>query len=347
MKTIVIDCRFAHLPTGIGRYTREIVPGLVQHVSSAPIALIVSEEGIAWAKGLPGELQLLTARSSHYSFAEQREIPSLLRKCNASLFFCPHFNVPFFCRVPFVATIHDLILHRYPNQASAGKHLAYRILMSRTVRNAKRLIAVSNFTASELRSTYGKGCAARIRVIREGVSPVFHVRSQSEQDAVLSRLGISRPFFLYVGNAKEHKNLPLLLEAFRRIADLKCTLVLVTGGKEAGMLEIPSGVKIVPFTDDDTLASLYSGATAFVSPSLYEGFGLPLAEAAACGCPVIAVNATATVEVAPQDSVLLPPDPDAFVAAMKTVQHVRTVPSSFSWDEAALKTAEVLCEVLP
>jgi len=343
VKTVVIDCRFAHFPAGIGRYTRELVPLLLPRLASSKIVLIVMAEGKPWAAALAGGSEVMVARGAHYAFREQWEIPSLLRAAHADLFFAPHFNVPFFCPVPFVCTIHDLILHRYPNQATLPKRMAYRILMQRSVRRARRVIAVSRFTAEELARVFGGGIVSKTTVIHNGVSGIFHSRSAVEQDEAVRTFGIQRPFFLYVGNAKEHKNVPMLLSAFERSGRGDAELVLALSGREASSLHLSPRVRLLSDLHDDALAALYSAALAFVTPSLYEGFGLPVAEAAACGCPVIAVKGSSIPEVAPEGSILLPPTVDALADALRNAREgERPAVCRFSWEETAEKTADVL-----
>ncbi len=345
VKTVAIDCRFAHLSVGIGRYTREIVAHLLQCKDAIAYVLIVLPEGEAWAQSLPGSPRIVLSRSPHYSLREHFEIPRLLRSAGVDLLFSPHFTTPFRCPVPAVITVHDLILHRFPNRAHPLKRFVYRSFFRRSVRRARRVIAVSRFTAAELQSTAGDAAVRKTKVILEGVSPEFVHRSSEEQDAVLQTYGISKPFFLYVGNAKQHKNVQFLIDAFGRISPSPLQLLLVMGGKEAASVRLREGVRYLPHVRDEHLPALYSAATAFVTASLYEGFGLTIAEAAACGCPVIATNRGAIPEVAPPDAVLLPPELEAFAEAMRHPP-VTSTPRMFSWKDAAGKTVEVLRQAL-
>ncbi|MFA6038980.1 MAG: glycosyltransferase family 1 protein [Candidatus Peribacteraceae bacterium] len=341
---VIIDCRFAHLPVGIGRYTREIVSHLVRKDGAMRYVLIVLPEGEQWARSL-SSCQTVVARAKHYSFREQWELPRLIRNAGGDLLFVPHFNAPLRCPVPFVVTVHDLILHRYPNGASPLRRIAYRFLFAQALRRASRIIAVSAFTAGELRSLYGEQVADKTAVVREGVAGAFHRRGEEEQEAVLKRYGIRKPFFLYVGNAKEHKNVPLLLDAFARLSPTPSSLVLVLAGPEAGRIRVREGVMVLPGVPDEHLPALYSAADAFVTATRYEGFGLPVAEAAACGCPVIAANAGAIPEAAPEGTVLLPHTVDAFTQAMRNPP-AALPPRMLSWEAAAEETGRVLLDVI-
>ncbi|MDD4319788.1 MAG: glycosyltransferase family 1 protein, partial [Candidatus Peribacteraceae bacterium] len=223
---------------------------------------------------------------------------------------------------------------------SLPKRIAYRVLMRRTVMHARRLISVSSFVATELRAAYGDGIHPRLSVIGEGVDERFRPRSPEEQAEVRKRYDLSLPFFLYVGNAKEHKNVPLLIEAFRRAALPAHRLVLVTGGTEAALLPSAENVCVLSGVDDEHLPALYSAAAAFVTASLYEGYGLPAVEAAACGSPVIAARTAATPETAPAGALLLPPTAAAFAEGFRRPP----LPSPFAarrWEAVAADVASV------
>jgi glycosyltransferase involved in cell wall biosynthesis len=249
---------------------------------------------------------------------EQIFFPYLIARERLDLFFAPHFNVPFLCFTPFVATIHDLILHRYPNNASLFRRLAYRLLMVSTVRRAQRLIAVSTFTAQEIASVYGEALLEKTEVIPEASSTYFRRPPPATIDSVLRQYGVERPYIVYVGNAKQHKNLQLLLQAHRALGDGAPSLVLVCSGPEAMRLSLHGGVRIVSDVPDALLPAFYAGAQCFVTPTLYEGFCLPLHEATACGCPVIALRTPAMESLAPEGCVLTEPTVSALTAALQS-----------------------------
>jgi len=343
MAKIGIDCRFSLGHSGIGRYTRELVPALLSKATDSHFTLFVRSRDEEWLKDIAGMCTIVEAAIPHYSIAEQLRMPSFFRKSGIELLFSPHFNVPLRCPVPFVVTIHDLILHRYPNQASFLRRRAYHLLMKRSVRRAERIIAVSAFTAQEISRFYGEGIADKMTVIHEGVSSQFSPRSEAEQQEVRRRYGLKREFFLYVGNAKEHKNVQLLLDAYAE-AHPQADLVLVSEGKETKNLSFSDGATLLSSVPDKHLPALYSAALAMVTPSLYEGFCLPLLEAVACGCPVIATNSSAIAELAPPGVLLIEPDVHAFTHALKNPPPPSKIPHSFSWQSAAEKTLSLLQE---
>lgn len=341
---ILIDCRFAGFHAGIGRYTREIVTHLLMLDRSSTYILLVRSSTEQW---IPKNAEIIEADIPHYSLAEQLRLPSIIKKSGADIFFCPHFNIPLRCPLPLVVTIHDLILHRYPNQASILKHIAYQILMKHAVLQSSSIIAVSTFTKSELVTTYGKNIEQKITVVHEGVSPLYSPASPHDQARIRDTYQLRQPFFLYVGNAKEHKNISLLLDAFIAASLQDTELVLVTGGPEVANLGIlPANVRILSSIPETDLPALYTTARCFVTPSLYEGYCLPAAEALACGCPVIAVNRSALPETVQGNAMLIEPTKEALVSALT---HPPTLDTPFvvsRWKEAAQKTAEILHSTL-
>lgn len=346
---IGIDARFAGEDVGLGRYTRELSTRLPTALPDVQFVFFVRSAQESWLSSIDrSRVELLPAPFSPYSFDEQTKFPVLLHRSRLHLLFAPHFNVPYLCPVPTVLTVHDLILHRYPNGASFFKMLAYKLLFRRAVRHARKIICVSSFTQSELSHHEGEPCAAKSEVIPEAPSAVFSRRDASVSDAVLRKFGISGSYYLYVGNAKEHKNLPLLFRAHRSLPLDAPQLVMVCGGREADALELPPRVVRLPSVTDEELASLYTRAAAFVSPSLVEGFGLPVVEAQSCGCPVVAVRAGSIPEVASKEALLVEPDASSFASAMKEVLGLpRPEPSqALTWDHIARRAAHVLTSSL-
>ncbi len=343
MQTIGIDCRFATTASGLGSYTRELVTHLLKRKDGVKYVLFVGKDGHEWIPkhAVAGfELRVLGAR--HYSLSEQMKFPGEIKRSKIDLLFSPHFNVPLFCPVPFVATIHDLILHRYPNQSSRLKQTAYRFLMRHTVRKAKALIAVSQFTADEIVKTYGKNLRKKITVIHEAASREFLRKSAAACGPVLKTFALRKPFFLYVGNNKEHKNVQMLLDAYRSLGTTETELVLVTGGKEAERLQLPNGVRILRDVSAADLSCLYYFAVAFVTASLYEGFGLPVLEAQASGCPVIVTNTGSLPEIAPEGSRIVEPTVEDLADALRDPPQPPDMEKIRTWGEVAEETLGVL-----
>ena len=153
MQSIGIDCRFAASHSGLGRYTRELVSHLLQRRDGVHYVLFVRSGDEAWLKkDFGSSFSLNVFKCDHYSLAEQMRFPGVIRAAGIDLLFSPHFNVPFLQGVPTVVTVHDLILHRFPNEASFARRLAYRFVMRQSLRNARHVFAVSESTKSDARS---------------------------------------------------------------------------------------------------------------------------------------------------------------------------------------------------
>jgi glycosyltransferase involved in cell wall biosynthesis len=340
--TIAIDCRFAGTGTGLSRYTTELVEAmLARHDPDVRYVLLVRDVSAIAGVALPHRTVLVDI--PHYSRAEQTKLPQVLRATGADLAYFPHFNAPFFCPIPFVATVHDLILHRYPGDASFLKRAAYRILLHRTLRRARSVIAVSEWTRRDVARTYGPRIAKKTVVVGEGVTDEYVPQSQPRIQAVRDRYGLKKPFFLYVGNCKVHKNVQTLVSAFS-LAQPDAELVLVSGGAEARALRLPPGAKLLEGVPNDDLPALYSAAKCFVTASLDEGYCLPVAEALACGCPVIASNRAAIPEVLGGNGVLVEPTDDAIAEALLDPPSLAAPVRVGSWEKAAEDAVAVLVD---
>lgn len=266
------------------------------------------------------------------------------------------------CRgVAAVATLHDLQVFVSEEFSREGFRRKKRARYAKLVRRADHLIAVSESTRRDLIRHLGAD-EAKTTVVHEGVTPDFHPRPLPEQRAVRADYRLERDFALFVGAISRRKNVATLLRAFASVArgsDLDLVLVGRPGfGYEdemapLGELGIEDRVHAIGFAPDRDLPALYSAATVFVFPSLYEGFGIPLLEAMACGTPVVASDTSSIPEVVGQAGLLVPPtEPEQLADAT-----VRVVEDSglrerlskagierareFTWERAARQTLEV------
>jgi glycosyltransferase involved in cell wall biosynthesis len=269
-----------------------------------------------------------------------------------------------------VITLHDLAFLLYPQTHTAASR-AYYAHAGESVRRAERVIAVSQRTASDAIRLLGAD-PARVRVVHEAAAPGYAPRSLADLREVATRIDLQvdperKPYVLFVGTLEPRKNVPLLLEAFALVRRDVDAQLLVVGAR--GWLDEPiiaaharSGVgaaaRFLGNLDHDDLAVLYSHAGVFVLPSLYEGFGLPVLEAMACGAPVVCSSAGPLPEVAGDAAVLLPPE-DAVIwarAISDVLTNRRTAEAlrqkgflrsrAFSWQHAALATRDVYREAL-
>lgn len=267
-----------------------------------------------------------------------------------------------------VVTLHDLAFLIYP-ETHTPESRAYYAASGDSVRHAERVIAVSQRTASDAVRLLGVD-PARVRVVHEAAAPAFGPRSEADFDVLAQRIGLSaRPgqYVLFVGTLEPRKNVLLLLEAFELVRGEVDAQLLIVGAR--GWLDEPifaahtrsgvgGAVQFLGALSEEELAVLYSYAGVFALPSLYEGFGLPVLEAMACGAPVVCSNAGPLPEVAGDAAVLLPPrDAEVWAGALASVLTVRrradelrrrgfARAAMFSWHAAAEATREVYREAL-
>jgi glycosyltransferase involved in cell wall biosynthesis len=355
VKTIGIDCRFSRFHSGLGTFTRQLVSALVQRNDNCSYVLFVYNENEEWLRNLPRErIQRIHAPFAHYSFAEQFRLPGMIKKSGCDLVYFPHFNVPLFCSVPFVCTVHDLILHRFPNQSSIIKRLAYRMVLGHSLRASKAILTISEATKKDITHFYGDRIAAKTSVASLGIDERFHKLSVDRIATVTQKYQLHRPFLLYVGNCKQHKNVTMLVDAFKDAALAEYELVLVTGDDPCGGVEQKNGVRVLRKIDHNDLPALYSASAGFVTATLMEGFGLPLLEAMVCETPVLATHTSSIPEVCGGHALLSNPDKTSFTHALKKfvtdqvlrgpekIAAAKDYAAGFRWAKTAEKLAQVL-----
>jgi glycosyltransferase involved in cell wall biosynthesis len=233
-------------------------------------------------------------------------LPLKARRDGMDVLHCPTQRAPTRSRVPLVVTFHDLAVLRHPETFNRWTRTYSRRVLPRVVRAASRVIAVSEFTRRELQELLDVP-EEKVRVIPNAVGEPF----TAEGDAAAG------DYVLAVSTLEPRKNLPRLVEGYRR-AGLNGLPLLVAGASGWGGVRVEGdGVRWLGEVRDDELARLYRGARAVAYVSLYEGFGLPVLEAMACGAPVVAARNEALEEVSGGAAVLVDPlDPDAIAAGL-------------------------------
>jgi glycosyltransferase involved in cell wall biosynthesis len=305
---------------------------------------------------------------------EQTRLPGLLRQMQADLVHGLVNVLPLTTRVPGVVTVHDLSFLHLPEKLPALRRLYLTGLCRASVRKAAHVIAVSQQTADDLTQTFGTG-AGKISVIYNGVADHF---SPGEPGAVTHfRRARNLParFLLYLGTLEPRKNLEMLVRAYARwraqASDEDQTVKLViAGGKgwfyktifqQVQTLGIEPHVLFPGFITDGELADWYRAAEGFVYPSLFEGFGLPVAEAMACGTPVLCSQTQSLREVAGEAALTFPPQDERALAdglALLIAQPTRRAAlrerglqraQHFTWQrtvDATLGVYEQVCEMV-
>jgi glycosyltransferase involved in cell wall biosynthesis len=242
-------------------------------------------------------------------------LPRAAARAGADVIHAPAYTAPLWSSVPTVLTIHDVSYERHPEWYPYRRDIARRAFYRRSARAASQVLTDSEFSAGEIAAAY-RIPRERITVAPLGVSASF----APSREVSLLPVGVAPPFLLHVGDLHERRNLPVLVQAMlaaRRPPPMP-PLSLVLAGVDRGVgdhlralaTDGKAGDAIVCLgtVTDDQLLALYRSATALVYPSRYEGFGLPVLEAMACGTPVIASRAASIPEVLGDAGILLDPD---------------------------------------
>ena len=261
------------------------------------------------------------------SFFINTTLPALARSWHADVAYFPFWFAPLTMPCPFVVAIHDLIQIFHPESFSFARRTLFRAYAPLVARRARRIHALAGHGRDALHQVLGVGLD-RIDVISPAIPPPQRNRGGSAF-AVHPLAPRERPFALYVGNHKPHKNLGRLLRAFARVADRLESDLVVAGAKSSDDdpdslpcarlvddLSLGSRVHFTGQIDDATLQGLYREARFFVLPSLYEGFGLPAIEAMACGTPVACSNTTSLPEVVGDAALTFDPRDESAIASV-------------------------------
>jgi glycosyltransferase involved in cell wall biosynthesis len=318
---VVLDARYiARRQSGVGAYAQRLITGLATIDQRNRYTCLVATEG----PGLPVRQANIAASPTRVSFEDHLRgdlwllgyLPFRLRALRTDVYhgpavFLPHVKLGF----RTVVTIHDLVSFLFPETVPRKYSLYMRLMTRLAARSADRIIAVSEATKADLVETL-RVPPAKITVIHEAVGPEFARPLLPEAiETVIRRYGLRRPYCLFVGNLEPRKNLPTLIEAFagvrRRLGSTQLVLAGTRAWLHAGIFRaveqhgVGDAVVFTDYVPLGDLPALYAGATCFVFPSLYEGFGLPVLEAMAAGAPVVAARAGSIPEVAGDAALLV------------------------------------------
>lgn len=238
---------------------------------------------------------------------EQLVLPGLLRRLRIDVLHSPHFTAPIVTGSSRrVVTVHDLAAYRHPESHSFVKRWYFRSMI-RAARRADRILTLAPSVRDDVVSTL-RVPADRVDVVPHGVDDAFRPLGENVPgDRALEDYGLTHPFVLYVGELSARKNLERLIEAAERLAGSIPMMVALVGpmGRGAGRLRariasspLRGRIRVMGYLSPSDLIALYRAADVFVYPSFYEGFGLPVLEAMACGTPVIISDRQAMTEVA-------------------------------------------------
>lgn len=371
---IGIDCRmYSSRFTGIGRYVYELTENLFKIDQENEYVLFFNNPEYSEFNPPNARISKVLVNSPHYSSQEQTIFLKHLRKSKLDLMHFTHFNAPIFYFGRSVVTIHDLTLSFFPGRKMTSfiHRLGYQITIKSSVTKAKKIISVSHNTKKDLQNVLHVS-PKKIEVIYLGVNGLFyHEENQQKIHSVQEKYAISKPFLLYSGVWRTHKNLLNLIRAFSILKEKHgwdgC--LVITGRKDphyapeienlVNSLNLQKSIIFVGHVDEGDLVILYNAAKVYVFPSLYEGFGLPPLEAMQCKTPVAASNVSAIPEVCGQGNALFfdPKNPQDMAEKIhilltnpaqrqKIIENGFKHVKQFSWEKMAKETLKVYNEAL-
>ncbi|MFQ5399453.1 MAG: glycosyltransferase family 4 protein [Anaerolineae bacterium] len=296
---------------------------------------------------------------------EQLAWPLLVARHHLDLLHSMAFVTPVVLPCPAVVTVYDVSFVLYPDRFPARQRLYLQSQTRRSCRQARRVIVISQSSRRDVHRLFGVPLG-RIDVVRPGVDARFRPLPAAEVKVFRREKALPDRFVLHVGTLQPRKNIPVLLEAFARLNVPDLHLVMA-GGKgwmthqifeRASALNLEGRVHFTGYVADQELPFWYNAAAMLVFPSVYEGFGMPVVEAMACGTPVIASNASSVPEAAGEAALLFDPQDVAGLAdRMAAVLHDPGLATTmgedgleqaaqFSWEQAGAETAAVYRQAL-
>jgi len=330
---IAIDARRVR-DFGVGTYIRNLLQALAAAGTDHHYYVICSPEDKAKFADLPSNFEAVVYSRRDSSRLDHIELPRLIRRLRADVTHIPFHRVPLLLAKPYAVTIHDLSSLFY-DDASGILHTARGFRLRRGLERAGGIIAVSGSTQRDVMNLV-PAAAARVRLIYNAPDPLFLQRRLPEESSgapqhaarerhrILERYQIRYPFLLYAGSIRPQKNIPRLIEAFavarsglENHGGFRDLRLIVIGDEISRHPDVRRAVihsrvehcvRFLGFVPFDTLRVFHELATAFVFPSLYEGFGLPPLEAMASGTPVIASAVSSLPEVVGGAAMLVNPE---------------------------------------
>jgi glycosyltransferase involved in cell wall biosynthesis len=379
MTTYVLDARTVtpHFP-GIGRYVANLAPALAAQLAAGERLLVLhAPEARERLGGLAGpRVRLLATSISPFSLGQQLQLPRLLRETgDVDLYHSTYYLMPYSMRLPTVLTFYDLIPLQHPETVSRRARLMFRMTMGMALGVSAHVVSISEAARRDVLARF-KLPPERITTTALASDARFCPQPPDEVARVRAAYNLPQEMVLFVGINKPHKNLVRLIEAFGRLLQKGSSATLVIAGPwddrypEAkvaaasmpgtlpGSLPAAESVRFLGPVADADLPALYAAATVFVLPSLYEGFGLPVLEAMACGAAVVCSSTSSLPEIAGEAALTFDPqDVEAMAEAIGRLlgdedlrQHMAQAglvqAASFTWEKTAALTLAVYRQVL-
>ena len=357
MKKIGIDARL-YGQTGVGRYIKNLIYYL-QEEENFLFYIYISSLHKKELGYLPENFIIRENNSPWHSVREQTDCLLMLLQDSLDLMHFTYFSYPFFYRKPFIITLHDLTPYFFKTGKASTrakylydlKHFFYRILVKNAVLRAQAIITPSQAVKNDIVKMFGTAVDKKIHPIYEGVDRELLAAQENRR----LRSQFTRPFFLYVCNFYPHKNVEMLIQVFSQITQYDLVLV---GKRDFFARRIEQSVKktgrnnVRFFFDarDEDLVFFYKHAQALINPSLSEGFGLPLIEAAYFNCPIIASHIPVFNEILMGKFIKInPKSPDNLEQAIRTFnkeKYILLAPPDYSFKKMAEETYLLYKQIL-
>ena len=355
---------------GVSNYSQNLLTGLGKEPGGHRFTTFVSDPNFHAENVTLRRSRGFVAKPLARIAWEQTVLPLALKQMEADLVHGLVNVLPLATNLPGVVTVHDLSFVRMPEKLPPAKRFYLTRLCGASVAKARRVIAVSRQTADDLMDCFGVD-AGKIEIVYNGVAENFHPGNAAETERFRISAGLPERFLLYLGTLEPRKNLARLIDGYARWREsdpaAQGVALVLAGGKGWYYDEIfqrvrdrglEDAVHFPGFIPGPQLSHWYRAAAAFVYPGLFEGFGLPVAEAMACGTPVICSDAASLLEVA-GDAVLIFPaaETDGLVQALRTLfaqpevgaelaQRGLARSGRFTWERAAQETLAVYTAAL-
>lgn len=318
--------------TGIGRFVGNLLRAVSLEKNPPELFLYGNQDTVfdlpqTW--GRPPQARTRRKSEAAVWWWDRITLPRMVRRDRPDIFLSPYFKAPGIRSCPVVITIHDLLFLKMPPEVSGKNAMYCRAFRSFAASSARRAAAVFTVSERSRRDIVGllgvpKG---KTHVVGNCVGPDYHPTEDEDRIASAKKaVGIEGDYVFYLGNFGPHKNVDGLLETYAELdAELRDRFRLVLGGRPdkwtpkthqtVSRLGLASRVSFPGHISEDLLPAIYNGAAAFVTLSRWEGFGLPVLEAMACGTPVICSNSTSLPEVTGGAALLVDADDRAACAA--------------------------------
>lgn len=302
-KILINALQFAPDGAGISKYSHKVAEIIMKNNSNVDI--LCREE---MAKYFEDEKRVITVKinkSFDRILTEQIKLLRIYKKYDIVHFL--DYAIPVLYKGKKIATIHDMAMHTMQDKYTKNQVLTKTILMKNTIKNADKLICISNFTKNELLKYYPNVDQNKIEVIYNGFEYKTINLSEEIVQNTLNKFKINKKYLLFVGTISPHKNIERIIEAFKQVQKHGYDYQLVICGKKGWLYEeilkkakelnVEDYVVFTDYVSDTELEILYQNTELFVFPSLYEGFGFPPIEAMARKIPVLASTEAAIPEI--------------------------------------------------